>query len=185
MSTVVDLATVEQVKGYLGINSNVDDALLERLVHAASGFIQTWIGRNLGSQRYIKRLNGNDSDVMMFPEYPVTTVNSVRVNDSTVPASPGTSQYGYVFDERTIALRGHRFYRGRMNIYLDFVAGYETIPQELTQACVELVAMRYKEKDRIGLTSKGLAGEAIGYSQKDMAESTSVALQKYKKVYPG
>ena len=47
-----------------------------------------------------------------------------------------------------------------------------------------MIAMRYREKDRIGLTSKGLAGETTGYSQKDMADSTRHILSQYRKVAP-
>jgi len=48
----MQLATVEQVKGYLSIGNVVDDALLERMLHAASGYIQTWITRSLGPAKF-------------------------------------------------------------------------------------------------------------------------------------
>jgi hypothetical protein len=181
---VVDLASVEQVKGYLSINTNTDDALLERLVKSASGYIQAWLNRSFGVEQYIDKLNGNDGDSVHFPNYPVLSVASVQVNNQAIPASTGVFTHGYAFDDTMLYLRNDRFWRGRLNVVITYTAGYAEIPQEITQACIEMVVMRYKEKDRIGLTSKGLAGETIGFSQKDMADSTRHILQQYRKVAP-
>ena len=60
----MQLATVEQVKGYLAIGSVVDDALLGRMLDAASGYIQTWINRTLERQSYSAQLDGNGSDIV-------------------------------------------------------------------------------------------------------------------------
>ena len=49
-----------------------------------------------------------------------------------------------------------------------YTAGYAATPPEIAQACIELVCLRYKERDRIGQVSKNLAGEVVAFSQKDM-----------------
>lgn len=183
---VIDLASVEQVKGYLGINSNVDDALLERLVKSASGYIQKWIGRQLGQGNYTMTVNGNNGDTLLFREYPVTDVASLSINGQDIPESSGASVPGFVWDDNSISLRGYTFTRGKLNVVIAYTAGYTdgSLPDDITQACIEMIAMRYREKDRIGLTSKGLAGETTGYSQKDMADSTRHILSQYRKVAP-
>ena len=182
--TVVALATVEQVKGYLGMNCSQDDALLERLVVSASGYIQTWLNRELGLGQYTETLSGTDGATMMLKNTPVTDVSEVLINGLSIPLSTSAYMAGYVFDDAHVALRGYRFSAGMLNVSITYSAGYAQVPEEVTQACIEMVSMRYREKDRIGLTSKGLAGETIGFSQKDMADSTRHILQQFRRVWP-
>jgi hypothetical protein len=61
---------------------------------------------------------------------------------------------------------------------------YGTSPYDVEQACIELVANRAKEKERIGIASKSVANESVSFSQKDMSESTRSVLQQYKNVIP-
>jgi len=184
---VIDLASVEQVKGYLGINSNADDPVLERLVTSASGYIQHWLNRDLGQEAYTDTVNGNDSDTMLFRNWPVTAVTAVSINGQAIPASTSSFAPGYINDSQAVYLRGHRFTRGRLNVVITYTAGYTdaNLPAEITQACIEMIALRYREKDRIGLSSKGLAGEQINFSGKDMADSTRHILEQHRKVWPG
>lgn len=61
---------------------------------------------------------------------------------------------------------------------------YGSPPFDVEQACIELVASRAKEKDRIGISSKTVATESVAYSQKDMSENIRSILQQYKSVIP-
>ncbi len=182
----IELANVEQVKNYLGITNVSDDALLTRLTKAASGFIQTWLNRDLGQSTYTETRNGTGGDTMLFVNYPVTDVAAVTINGASIPPSPSAMQRGFVHDDNALYLRNATFERGRLNVSLTYTAGYpeDEVPAELTQACIELVANRYREKDRIGLVSKGLAGETITFSMKDMPNDVRTVLQNYKKVAP-
>jgi hypothetical protein len=67
-------------------------------------------------------------------------------------------------------------------VRLAYTAGYAAIPAEIEQACIALVALRYKERDRIGHVSKSLAGETVAFSQKDMSDDIKTALLAYKSV---
>ena len=182
----VDLATVEQVKGYLGIASVADDALLGRLITAASHYIQSWLNREFGQSTYTDRVSGTGGHTLLFRNYPVTAVSAVVLNDQAITESTSAYAAGYVWDETTISLRGHIFPWGRLNISITYTAGFapDAIPPEITQACIELVSMRYRERDRVGLSSKGLAGETISYSQKDMQDSVRTILNNWRKVVP-
>ena len=178
------LATVEQVKGYLAIGSVVDDALLARMLEAASGFIQTWINRTLERQSYSAQLDGNGSDTLVLRNFPIVSVSELRIQGALIAPAASDSAIGYWHDETRLLLRGLVFPRGRGNVRVNYVAGFEAPPPELTQACIELVSLRYREKDRIGLVSKGLAGETTAYSLKDMPESVRTLLNQYRRVVP-
>ena len=83
-----------------------------------------------------------------------------------------------------LVLRGLVFPRGRGNVRVSYQAGFASPPADLTQACIEMVSLRYREKDRVGLVSKGLAGETTAYSLKDMPESVRTLLSQYRRVVP-
>ena len=59
------------------------------------------------------------------------------------------------------------------------------LPPDITQACVELVGLRYRERERIGQTSQHLDGQTIAYFQRgSMPPSVEDALSSYKNVAP-
>ena len=58
------------------------------------------------------------------------------------------------------------------------------IPDDLEQACIELVGLRFRDKDRIGVVSKGMAGETTAFSQKDVPDPVRVVLDSYKRILP-
>lgn len=60
---------------------------------------------------------------------------------------------------------------------------YSYLPLDIEQACIELVALRYQERQRIGQVSKSLAGEVVAFSQKDMQEDVAAALAPYRRVF--
>jgi hypothetical protein len=176
--------SVENVKSYLGILNTVDDALFERLVNAASAFIDTYINRTLDVAEYTDTFDGNGSHQFVLRNYPVAAVSAVTVNTQVIPAAANARSNGYRFDKFRVVLQGYEFYSGALNCSVTYEAGYETVPADIEQACIEIVVNRYKEKDRIGLTSKGLAGEMTAYSTRDIPESSATVLNKYKRVVP-
>lgn len=61
---------------------------------------------------------------------------------------------------------------------------YGAAPPEVEQACIELVALRFKERDRVGIASKSVANENVTFNQKDMSDSVKTVLQNYRMVLP-
>ena len=58
--TTGDLTTLANVKAYFSppLVTTADDALLSRLITAASGFIQSWLNRTIASATYSETRNG-------------------------------------------------------------------------------------------------------------------------------
>jgi len=78
-----------------------------------------------------------------------------------------------------------QIHRGAQNIVIAYTAGYSTTPPEVAQACIELVALRYRERTRIGEVSRSLGGaETVAYGQKDMSDAIKTLLQQYRLVAP-
>lgn len=178
---MADLTTLAKVKEWLGEATSANDPVLSRLISASSDYIQAWLNRDIAQATYSSYRDGNSGVRIMTRNYPVTAVTTVKIDNQTIPLSVNGSN-GYVFNETSVALIGYRFTRGIQNVYLSYTAGYATTPNEIEQACIEMVSLRFKEKGRIGVVSKGMAGETITFSQKDMTDSIESTLSQYRRV---
>ncbi len=207
-----DLTTLVDVKAWLqtapGLFPSSDDTLLARLITAASQFIIERLGRPILSADYIEVRDGTtgfwgQSDARFpFAVTPCTAVLSVVVDSLTIPpvptltpSAPGIvtslpqgSQAGYLFSPTQLIIRGYHVPCRAQCVTMIYTAGYPVVPPDLVQACIELVALRYRERTRIGEVSKRLGGktdgEVVTYLQKDMSASTLSAIQRYRRVAP-
>ena len=184
-----DLTTLADVKGWLQTGQAAfpatDDALLTRLIAAASQYIQTWLGRQIASADYLEIRDGTGGHRLQLACFPVTAVLSLTIDDRAVPAAASIDAAGYRFSSTQASVRGYRFNRGAQNVVIAYTAGYSTTPPEVAQACIELVALRYRERTRIGDISRSLGGaETVAYAQKDMSDAIKTLLQQYRLVAP-
>jgi hypothetical protein len=186
-----DLCQLSDVTAWLQTGQNpfptVDDALLTRLVTAASQFIRTWLQRQIAVTDWIEIRDGNGGQRLAFANFPVTQVWSLSIDGLTIPPSPpgGGFGAGYVFSPTELALRGYVFTRRAQNVSVTYTAGYASVPPDIAQACIELVCQRYRERARIGEVSKALiSGETVTYSQKDMSDDVMTLLSQYRAVAP-
>jgi hypothetical protein len=178
-----DLTTLDNVKSWLSppLTTTADDTLLTGLITATSQFIQTWLNRQIATTAYVETRDGNGGERMAFANSPVTAVSSVTIDGLAIaPASDAVTR-GYVFSPTMLYLQGWRFTPGFQNVVVSYNAGYESTPPEIAQACVELVCLRYKERDRIGQVSKNLAGEVVAFTQKDMPADVQTLIDQYRR----
>jgi hypothetical protein len=204
-----DLTTLADVKAWLQTGQSTfpvtDDALLTRLITAASQVIQTWLNRQIALQDWTETRDGAGTalggcDVRyQLGAFPVIAVSLVIVDGLTIPPIPASplappgmavvstfaTQAGYLFTPTQLVIRGYTVPRKAGCVTLQYTAGYAVTPPDLAQACVELVALRYRERTRIGEVSKSMGGaETVSYSQKDMADSIKTLIQQYRIVAP-
>jgi hypothetical protein len=184
-----DLTDLPTVKAWLGIpgTSTEDDTLLTGLVTAASQFIQTWLNRQLLQATYTEVRDGTGGQRLVFMNYPVTSVASLTVGRLTVnpvsnPASGTYPNAGYLFTPTEIRLNDLYFERGFGNVQVTYTAGYATVPPDVQQAATELVALRYRERDRIGHQSKAVGGETVSFTILDMSPDIKTLLSAYRRV---
>jgi hypothetical protein len=182
-----DLTNLANVKAYLSppLTTTADDALLTRLITAASQFIQSWLNRSIASATYTDTRNGTGGTRLFLRNRPVTAVSSLSVDGVAIAASdPPPLGAGYLFDDSSVYLIGSCFSKGAQNVVVQYTAGYAATPPEIEQACIALVALRYKERDRIGQASKNLGGEVVSFQQKDMPADVATVLDQYRNVVP-
>ncbi len=174
-----NLTRLENVKGYLGVSTTADDDLFEMLIRAASDFIRSYLGRDITLENYIERLNGMGTNRMVMKNYPITAITSLTIDGTNIPAAADSRHAGYLFDADMIYLVGFRFNRGFQNVVVNYTAGYISVPAAVEQACIDLAALKYKEKERIGIQSKTLATETVVYKLWDLTESSKNMLGQY------
>jgi hypothetical protein len=189
-----DLTTLADVKAWLQTGQSAfpptDDALLSRLITAASQYIQTWLNRQIARCDYIEVRDGTGGQRMQFACFPVSAVQSLTIDGITIPPAPPPVPstgltVGYVFSPTQLAIRGYYFTRRAQNVVITYTAGYAATPPEIAQACIELVGLRYRERMRIGEVSKSVGGgETVTYAQKDMSLPIATLLQQYRLVAP-
>jgi Phage gp6-like head-tail connector protein len=177
-----DMTTIANVKSWLGIKSNDSDDDLARLITACSFAMQAWMNRDIIVTNYTERRDGNSNTYMVVSDGPIVAMISVTIDNVSVPLSTGYGIAGYQTDNNTIYLTNYKFTRGHGNVQLVYSGGFTTVPYPLEQACIETIAMRWRERERIGLASKGLAGETTAFSLKDFPAQVLTIMSNYKKV---
>src|SRR5438067_4010917 len=117
-----DLTTLADVKAWLQTGQNpfpaTDDALLQRLVTAASEFIQNWLGRQIASADWLEMRDGTGGQLLAFANIPVTAVLSLSIDGLSIPPAPSDGTgfgAGYTFTPTELALRGYVFTRRPQN----------------------------------------------------------------------
>jgi hypothetical protein len=182
----MQLTTLDDVNAWLKLPSgHADEPLLSRLIAGASGFIETWCSRSFDLQQVTEVRDGTGGSRLSPFLSPVVQVTSVMIGSVIVPPImlPATSA-GWFFANRQVQLLGYCFERGQGNVLLSYTAGYLEAPDDLQQAAIELVCARYRERDRIGMSSTHAAGETTSYSLKDMPPQVATLLSQYKRVVP-
>ncbi len=186
-----DLCALADVKTWLQTGQSAfpdtDDALLTRLITAASQFIQSWLNRQIAPGDWQEVRDGSGGQRLAFANFPVTAVLSLSIDGLLITPAPGDGGYGagYVFSPTELALRGYVFTRRAQNVIVSYTAGYAATPPEIAQACIELVCQRYRERTRIGEVSRALVGrESVSFSQHDMSEDVKLLLVQYRAQAP-
>ncbi|MGD9613833.1 MAG: phage head-tail connector protein [Alphaproteobacteria bacterium] len=187
-----DLCDLVDVKHWLQIGTTpfpaTDDILLKRLITAASEFIADYLGRQVALGVWRETHFGIRGTRLGLANTPITAVSSLTIGGTAIQPMPtdGSRGTGYGFNASGIYLAGQQFTTccSGGSVIVEYTAGYETIPAVLQQACIELVALRYRERTRIGEVSKQVGGETVTYLTSDMSEAIRSALNPYRRVVP-
>jgi hypothetical protein len=183
-----DLTNLADVKAWLQTGSNAfpstDDALLMRLITAASRYIETWLNRPVAASDWFELRDGTGGRRLQVAVFPLSAVLALTIDDVAIPPATNAWMAGYSFTATQLVLRGYRFTLRAQNVAITYTAGYPQTPPEIAQACIELVALRYRERMRVGEVSKNIGGEVVAFSQKDISDPIKTLLQQYRLVAP-
>ena len=178
------LCLLADVKTYLGITVTTTDAVLSSLITNVSAVIESYCNRTFAQATYNDTRNGTGSDRMFLANGPVTAVASVTIDGIAITAAPDAITAGYVFDDSLVYLRPGGFYpsrfnKGVQNCTIVYTAGYATIPADVAQVCIEIVAFHFAKRDRVDKASETLGtSQTISFSQADMPAGAKLALKQ-------
>jgi hypothetical protein len=215
-----DLTTLSDVTAWLNTGTGsagsfpaTDDALLSRLITAASGFIIQWLQRPIVSAQYQEVRDGITGYGLTAPcearfgmaATPITAVASVVVGSLLIPQAPTITpgppgmnvaspwQPGWAFTPTQIVIRGYPVPRMTGIVQITYTGGFAAVPFDVAQACIELVAFKYKglraraggeRSRRIDTEVVSYAPRALAYSARDMTTDIQSLLQQYRRVAP-
>lgn len=172
---MANYATLEEVKEYLNIKEANQDTLLTNLIARVSALFDSYLSRKLAVDSYTDVFSGNNRSYHMTKQYPVVEVVEAK--------SDGQKLSVLAVVDNEVVVEG-RFATGLLNCSVQYVAGYEEIPYDIVQACIELVGVKYKNINNINIQSKSLGnGETITFTTKDIPSYIKVVLNQYKRVF--
>jgi hypothetical protein len=176
-----DLVVLSDVKAYLGgdLQSN-DDAVLSRLITAASQFLVTACARPIVQQSFSELYDGKGGRRLYLRQAPVASVTALTIDGLAIPPAPAPLEPGWTLNGGVVSLSGYWFHRGSANIGVSYVAGWATPPADIAEAVMELVGLRYRGRDRLGKISEGMGGIATtSYAQKDVSPFIASVIARY------
>lgn len=181
MSDERDFASLDDVRAWLNFTANntANDGDLSRLITACSLAMLRFMQRDIVQQTRTDTFNGNGGPVQALRAGPVARVKSVVVNNLPLDSGDFTCD-----DFAVYLLNGRRFPRGLQNVQVTYVAGYDSVPVDLQQACIETVGLRWRERDRIGQSSKAMQGETTAFTITDFPPQVLTLMRSYQRVTP-
>lgn len=183
------LTTLENVKESLSITASDDDDLLKRLINAATELIESETGRRFKKTDHEGELHDGEGQDLALTNYPILDSDDSETDPviSHVYDSRGNSD---VIDEDTYrynkkignVFRSSGWPEGSDNISVDYTAGYETIPSDLEQACIELVSLTYNRRKSLGIKDESDGAYSISYADAQKSPQTQTVIELYKNI---
>lgn len=171
------LTTLDNVKSVLGINTSTEDTYLERLIEAASAYVEGQTGRQW--------LGAYATDIVEYPDpigrflflkaLPIKSITSIVENGAALAYtddSNGEYRYDRLKDEGTVQRVNGAWSTGVRQVVVTYKGGYENqaaLPADLVIAVDSLVAQMYKTAQRIGITSETMGAYSVTYQTADKA----------------
>lgn len=150
-----DLITVDEYKLYKGINGTTQDTQIESVIPAVSALVKS-ICRNSFNDYLIENIHevfNGGGQYLILKEYPVTCINSVSFSSDYGQTYTELVEYtDYVFDEELQAVSplSGIFTRYVNGYKVCYNAGYETLPEDLRIAVMDLVTYYLKNESTVG-----------------------------------
>lgn len=178
-----DFCTVSQVKHLLPVAKNVttDDPLIQRLITSASETMRREMGDIFNAADYSEVYDGTGTGLLFLRHKPIIAVASVQFGPPTSRVSLVVN-VDYIVNSYGIRFLAGRSVKGIANYAVSYSAGYAAIPSDISEKTAKIAALRYKEAERLGQTSKTLAGETITFDTKDFPADVMATIEQYKRV---
>lgn len=191
-TNINDLIEILDLKDYLKIKNDDEEALLESMCTRASAIFEGFCNRDFinadstGLVEITEYQNGEGNKIFL-DLYPVATVTSVYDDmDREFGEDTLVDPDDYIVRAKEGIIEGangYEFVGGTLGVKIKYTAGYvrATLPKDITQAVIEIAALLYKERDSIGLSSKSYADGSASFFSDKLSIWTKSTIDNYKK----
>ncbi len=181
------LATLNEIKDYYQFASKgrkqIDDDLLEDLSNRVSIMFQTYCGiTSFKSTDYTEYQDGFASKYLFVNNVPINSVAEINEDSDWDWASDTTiaADSYRIIDGKYIVIKDTIFAAGDQSIKITYNAGYDSIPLDLKQVCIEEVVRRFKHRKDFDVVAKSMEDGSVNYSEKGLLTGTKQVLDRYK-----
>lgn len=192
------LTTYAAVKEYLKLSTDDEQNSLERMINAVSEMIEKYCDRHFEKATYTEKYRGNNRQLLRLNQYPVLSVASVTIDGDAADDYEILSEEGMLYREDLWTWTGYSIglvgedAGSKRNIEVQYTAGYvlpkddgnpdsRTLPYDLEDACIQLVAIRHEMRG-----SEHMKSERIGPLTSDFVEDIPShirrVLDKYRRL---
>jgi len=181
-----DLVTLDEVKDFYGKfgSTSQDDDLLEDIITRISTLIESYINKNIKSRKYTEYYDGIGVSNLVTNQSPIISVDSIYSDTTWVWPSDstiGVDDYR-IHENKTHVVFLTTLSKGSQNIKIIYTAGYDTVPEDIKQACITEVVRTHKNRQEVDVLSKTLSDGSVTYSAKELLLQTKMILNKYKRI---
>lgn len=175
MANLIDIDTYKQAEGISGVK---DDPKITLLIPSVSQLVKTYCGHTIidfysSAKTEFFTLEW-DTDIVQLTESPVRTVSEVYERDGQSAAyvqlytGGAQGKYDYYVDTNTDSIRrttstSYKYWpKGVGAVKVVYTAGYETVPEDLKLAVIDLITYYLKDehKERRNLGTASIQNQA-------------------------
>lgn len=193
------LVTLAATKRHLGIKAGETESDVELLdlIAAVSKWFYGQIGRRILKETYVEKFSlVSDSDVAFrdyaihipLANWPIVSVKSgdgVLLDGQSIPprAAVDDPLVCYVVKDGAILILNWYPWLTTLsveNIQVTYDAGYDTVPDDVRKAVLEIINWSWSARDRAGQRSKSIAGEIVNFDPAAMPASAQAVVDTYR-----
>lgn len=178
------LATLADLKTYLGISGTSEDAVLQIFLNRADAQAKRIIGRDIEKPQsnYAEETDGHGESILQVRNFPIISVVSVEFHDGSSWQPVSSSEYSVKKSSGQIRFPYSSVPRGFGNVRITYMGGYETVPHDVTEAVVRIAASAYNRRNSDGIKREKIEGAEIEYSQDAMPQDAVETLNSYRSI---
>lgn len=183
-----NITTLDNVKDFMGLvgSKALDDNLIEDIITRITKQFENYCGvEQFQSKTYTEKHNGEGSKYLFLnANLPIVSVTTIHDDTNWEwPDSSLVESGEYLVVDSKYIFCESVFSDYEQALKVVFEAGYESLPEDLIQACIEEVARKYKHRKDFDVISQSIEGSSVSYSEPGLMGSTKQVLKYYKNVW--
>ncbi len=203
VATAYDLVSLSEVKSYLKISATdtSKDNLLQGWISDVSRSIEAYCQNKIRRQQVLGEIHNGDGVSEQWTTFsPITDIYGATDNDKLASVqyrnSPLDAWINLATDVRNILidsadkkfieLYDMAFPTGRSNIKVSYYAGFDPVPGDIKNVCLEMAAMMWKEsnqgENRLGVqsTADSTSGSNFNTTFRSLKPEWRLVLNRYR-----